>query len=69
MRFNRGEVVIYRLKIRCKTTNVAKVNEEKVEGGVKILGRHRKSDLETLLVPSPEGSSEAGFEVAILSFK
>ncbi|MPC38603.1 hypothetical protein E2C01_032114 [Portunus trituberculatus] len=41
MRFNRGEVVFYRLKIRSKTANVAEINEEKVEGGVKsFLGRH-----------------------------
>ncbi|XP_063850047.1 uncharacterized protein LOC135094155 [Scylla paramamosain] len=33
MRFSRGEVVFYRLKIRSKTTNVAEVNEEKVEEG------------------------------------
>ncbi|MPC41272.1 hypothetical protein E2C01_034860 [Portunus trituberculatus] len=35
MKFSRGVVVFYRLKIRLKTTNVADVNEEKVEGGVK----------------------------------
>ncbi|MPC91196.1 hypothetical protein E2C01_086215 [Portunus trituberculatus] len=35
MRFGRGEVVFYRMKIRSKIANVAEVNEEKVEGGVK----------------------------------
>ncbi|MPC18792.1 hypothetical protein E2C01_011686 [Portunus trituberculatus] len=35
MRFSKGEVVFHRLKIRSKTVNVAEVNEEKVEGGVK----------------------------------
>ncbi|MPC10859.1 hypothetical protein E2C01_003502 [Portunus trituberculatus] len=34
MRFSRGEVVFYGLKIRSKTANVAEVNEEKIEGGV-----------------------------------
>ena len=38
MRFSRGEVVSYRLKIRSKAANVAEVNEEKVEGDVKTLG-------------------------------
>ena len=37
MRFSRGEVVFYRLKIRSKTANVAEVNGEKCEGGVKTL--------------------------------
>ena len=37
MRFSRGEVVFYRLKVRSKTANVAEVNEEKVEGVVKTL--------------------------------
>ncbi|MPC15304.1 hypothetical protein E2C01_008091 [Portunus trituberculatus] len=37
MRFSR-EVVFYRLKIRSKTVNVAEVNVEKVEGGVKAFG-------------------------------
>ncbi|MPC58321.1 hypothetical protein E2C01_052319 [Portunus trituberculatus] len=32
MRFSRGEVVFYSLKIRSKTANVAEVNEEEVEG-------------------------------------
>ncbi|MPC68861.1 hypothetical protein E2C01_063071 [Portunus trituberculatus] len=35
MRFSRGKVVFHRLKIRSKTANIAEVNEEKVEGGVK----------------------------------
>ncbi|MPC72391.1 hypothetical protein E2C01_066696 [Portunus trituberculatus] len=38
MRFSRGEVVFYRLKIRSKTVNVAEVNVEKVEEGVKAFG-------------------------------
>ncbi|MPD03679.1 hypothetical protein E2C01_099326 [Portunus trituberculatus] len=38
MRFGRGEVVFHRLKIRSKNTNVAEVNVEKVEGGVKAFG-------------------------------
>ena len=37
MRFSGGEVVIYRLRIRSKTANVAEVNGEKCEGGVKTL--------------------------------
>ena len=37
MRFSGGEVVFYRLKIRSKTANVAKVDGEKCEGGVKTL--------------------------------
>ena len=37
MRFSGGEVVFYRLKIRSKTANVADVNGEKYEGGVKPL--------------------------------
>ncbi|MPC07678.1 hypothetical protein E2C01_000243 [Portunus trituberculatus] len=40
MRFSRGEVVFYRLKIRSKTANVAEVNVEKVKGGVKTFGVH-----------------------------
>ncbi|MPC30752.1 hypothetical protein E2C01_024022 [Portunus trituberculatus] len=35
MRFSKREVVFYRLKTRSKTANVAEVNEEKCEGGVK----------------------------------
>ena len=37
MRFSRGEVVFYRLKIRSKTTNVAEVDSEKCEEGVKTI--------------------------------
>ena len=37
MRFIRGEVVFYRCKIRSKTANVAEVDREKCEGGVKTL--------------------------------
>ncbi|MPC73587.1 hypothetical protein E2C01_067921 [Portunus trituberculatus] len=35
MKFSRGEVVFYRLEIRPETANVAEVNKEKVNGGVK----------------------------------
>ncbi|MPC49520.1 hypothetical protein E2C01_043324 [Portunus trituberculatus] len=35
MRFSKGEVVFHRLKIISKAANVAEVNVEKVEGGVK----------------------------------
>ncbi|MPC36220.1 hypothetical protein E2C01_029669 [Portunus trituberculatus] len=37
MRFNRGKVVFYRLKVRSNTSNVAEVNEEKVKGGIMTL--------------------------------
>ena len=37
MRFSRGEVVFYRMKIRSKTVNVVEVDREKCEGVVKIL--------------------------------
>ncbi|MPC33959.1 hypothetical protein E2C01_027328 [Portunus trituberculatus] len=57
MRFSRGEVVFYRLKIRSKTASVAEVNVEK-----------EQSNLGTFLVPSPEGDSEAEFGVAIFLF-
>ncbi|MPC71998.1 hypothetical protein E2C01_066290 [Portunus trituberculatus] len=45
IRFRRGEVVFYRLKVRSKTANVAEVNEENIEGGAKqdILGRYWES--------------------------
>ncbi|MPC92986.1 hypothetical protein E2C01_088101 [Portunus trituberculatus] len=61
MRFSRGEVVFYRLKIRSKTANVAEVNVEKVEGGVKAFGVVIKRGVlsGTFLVPSPEEDSEA----------
>ncbi|MPC23568.1 hypothetical protein E2C01_016625 [Portunus trituberculatus] len=35
MRFSRGEVMFYRLKVRFKTANVAEVKEEKIEEDVK----------------------------------
>ncbi|MPC48331.1 hypothetical protein E2C01_042099 [Portunus trituberculatus] len=35
MRFSKGKVVFYRLEVRSKTANVAEVNKEKVERGVK----------------------------------
>ena len=37
MKFSGEEVVFYRLKIRSKTANVAKVDGEKCEDGVKTL--------------------------------
>ena len=37
MRFGRGEVVFYRLKIISKTANFAEVDREKCERGVKTL--------------------------------
>ncbi|MPC54102.1 hypothetical protein E2C01_048009 [Portunus trituberculatus] len=64
MRFSRREVVFH----RSKTANVAEVNEEKVEGAVsRYFGSssRQESDLGTLLVPFPEGDSEAGFGVSI----
>ncbi|MPC66745.1 hypothetical protein E2C01_060896 [Portunus trituberculatus] len=69
MRFSKGEVVFYRLKIRSKTANVAEVNEEKVEGGVKTFQivterAVQPGDISGL----PEGNSEAGFGVPILNF-
>ncbi|MPC31923.1 hypothetical protein E2C01_025223 [Portunus trituberculatus] len=62
MRFSRGEVVLHRLKIRSKTANVADVNVEKVEGGVKafvVVTEKEASELGTFLVTLPEGDSEA----------
>ncbi|MPC26145.1 hypothetical protein E2C01_019276 [Portunus trituberculatus] len=58
--FSRGEVVFYRLEIRSKTTNVAEVNEEKVEGGVETFGLipREQSDIGTFMVPSSEGPTE-----------
>ena len=57
MRVSGGEVVFYRLKIRSKTANVPEVHREKSEGGVKTLrvDTRRVADLETFMVPSPEG--------------
>ena len=71
MRFSGGEVVIYRLRIRSKTANVAEVNGEKCEGGVKTLrvdtGRAvRPGDI---CGPLPRGDSEAGVGVAIFRKK
>ena len=55
------------MKIRSKTANVAEVDGEKCEGGVKTLGSRseEQSDLRTFMVPSPGGDSEAGVGVAI----
>ncbi|MPC39444.1 hypothetical protein E2C01_032981 [Portunus trituberculatus] len=70
MRFSREEVVFYRLKIRCKTANVAEVNEEKVERDVKKFGSTsiKQSDLRTFMIPSPEGDFEAEVGVAITPY-
>ena len=38
MKFRGGEVVFHKLKIRCKTTNVAEIDVENVRGGIKTLG-------------------------------
>ena len=38
MRFSGGEVVFYRLKIRLNTANIAEVDSENCEGGVRTLG-------------------------------
>ena len=67
MRFSGGQVVFYKLKIRLKTANVAKVDGEKCEGCVKTLrvdtGRAvRPGDI---CGPLPRGDSEAGVGVAI----
>lgn len=61
MRFSRGEVVFYGLKIGSKTVNIAEVSKEKVEGGVSghlVLIPEEQSDQGTYAVPSPEGDSE-----------
>ncbi|MPC44579.1 hypothetical protein E2C01_038256 [Portunus trituberculatus] len=68
MRFSRGEVVFYRLKIRSKTANVAEVNEENVKGGGKTFwvstGRAvRPGDISG---PFPRSDSEARLGVAIV---
>ncbi|MPC14316.1 hypothetical protein E2C01_007080 [Portunus trituberculatus] len=67
MRFSRGEVVFQKFKIRYKTANVAEVNEENVEGGVKtfwvsIERPVRPGDISS---PPPERDSVAGSGVAI----
>ena len=45
MRFSGGEVVFYKLKIRSKTANVAKVDRGKCEEGVKTLRDDSRSAL------------------------
>ena len=70
MRFIEGEVVLYRLKIRSMTTNVAEVDRKKnVRGMSRHLGAisEGQSDLGTFMVPSPEGNSEAGVAVTIFN--
>ncbi|MPC62295.1 hypothetical protein E2C01_056379 [Portunus trituberculatus] len=70
MRFSRGEVVFYRLKIKSKPANVAEVNEEKVEGGVKTFWVLTKRGIRPgdISGPSPEGDSKDGFGLAIFLF-
>ncbi|MPC71322.1 hypothetical protein E2C01_065598 [Portunus trituberculatus] len=70
MKFSRGEVVFYRLKIRSETANVAEVNEEKVEGCVKTFWvanekAVRSGDISGFF---PKGDSKAGFGSAIFLF-
>ncbi|MPC39519.1 hypothetical protein E2C01_033056 [Portunus trituberculatus] len=68
MRFSRGEVVFYRLKIRSKTLNVPEVNDDKL----RELSRHfgspprEQSYLGTFSVLSSEWDSDTRFGVAIL---
>ncbi|MPC98909.1 hypothetical protein E2C01_094295 [Portunus trituberculatus] len=70
MRFSRGEVVFYILKIRSKTAKVAEVNGEKLREMSGHFGSPAKwqSDLGTFLVPSLEGDSEAGYGVSAIKF-
>ena len=58
MRFRRGEVVFYRLKIRSKIANVAEVDSKKCEGGDKTLGVDTitEADLGTLWSPPWKGT-------------
>ncbi|MPC62928.1 hypothetical protein E2C01_057019 [Portunus trituberculatus] len=74
MRFSRGEVVFYRLKMKSKNVNVAEVNEEKL----RVVSRHfgssprKVSDLGIFLVPSPEGGLQGWIwscHLSILNFK
>ena len=71
MKFSGEEVVFYRLKIRSKTANAAEVDRKKFKGVSRHLGSilEEQSDLETFIVFSPEGDSEAGVGVAIFNFK
>ncbi len=71
MRFSRGEVVFYRLKVRSKAAIVAEVNEEIVEGGVKTLGVETRRAVRPggIYGPLPRGDSEAGVGVAIIILK
>ena len=67
MRFRRGEVVLYRLKMKCQTANVAKVNVIKV-GGISshfCLTPKDPSDQRKFRVPSPQGDFEIVGRVAI----
>ena len=42
IRFSRGKLVFYRLKVSFKTDSIAEVNEDKVVGGMRC--RYRKSN-------------------------
>ncbi|MPC40426.1 hypothetical protein E2C01_033984 [Portunus trituberculatus] len=67
MRFSRDEMVLYRWKFRSKTSNVAEVNVEKVEGGVKAFRVITEKSIRSgdIVVPSSEWDSEAWFGVPI----
>ena len=70
MMFRIEEMVLYRLKIKSKVTNVAEVNNEKVEG----LSRHlwplpEQSNLRTSMVAFPNGNSKGGLRVAIINLE
>ena len=61
MRFSGREMVLHRLEIRSKATNVAEIESKLLEE----VSRHPRSsaegqsDLGTFVVPSPDGDSEA----------
>ena len=62
MRFNGGEMVLHRLEIRYKATNVAESESKNIRGSVKtpkFVSKWR-SDLGTFVVHYPDGDSEAG---------
>ena len=71
MRFSRGYIVVYRLKVRSKTTNVAEINEENIEA----ISRHLRSipeehsDPRAFMAPSQEGTSEIGVGIVMFYFE
>ncbi|MPC09006.1 hypothetical protein E2C01_001604 [Portunus trituberculatus] len=69
MRFSRGEVVFYRLKIRSKTANVAELMTKK--GSVKTfwVATERAVHLGTFLVPSPGRTPRVTLESPFFNFK